>query len=415
MEYLKRQNILLNYRAKFLRALSLTNAVFNGYCRTIANHVVMTRRISIATIWATVLAFAGLVASPAGFTSSTYNEDELIVEPIMLTVKIDNLSYQLETLLVGPSGSGPFPLAVITHGSPSDTSVAPKNFIAQATEFARRGYLSAIVIRRGYGNSEGDWVEGIDSCNTPNYEKAIGETAKDLNAAVVALKKKPKIDGKRILLIGKSTGGVGAVALAANNSSGVNAVINFAGGHGSRIDAEVCSRSRLLKAFKSFGKLARIPMLWVYAENDGHFNPALALDFHKEFTSSGGQAKLVQTGPFAEEGHNLFSKEGIEIWRPLVDDFLRQTGLPTWAVPPEIVKVEAVAPPKGLPEYGLLQWNRYLNKPNHKAFAKSKYGEDFAWRSGSSSIKEAKKRALSACKRRATDCEIVSVNGKSLQ
>ena len=120
------------------------------------------------------------------------------------------------------------------------------------------------------------------------------------------------------------------MALAAKNPPGILAAINFAEGRGSRSHGEVCSEGELVDTCETFVETARIPTLWINVENDGFFNPRLAREFYEAFIGAGGIAELIQTGPYGREGHSLFNKGGIERWRPMVDDFLRKTGLPRW-------------------------------------------------------------------------------------
>lgn len=55
----------------------------------------------------------------------------------------------LEGLIVHPTGNGPFPLALISHGSPRDANdralMTPQDMLPQMMEFARRGFAAATV------------------------------------------------------------------------------------------------------------------------------------------------------------------------------------------------------------------------------------------------------------------------------
>jgi hypothetical protein len=85
----------------------------------------------------------------------------------------------------------------------------------------------------------------------------------------------------------------------------------------------VCKEERLVEAIRRFGQQSRLPNLWVYAENDKYFGPALAKRMHAAFVSSGGNAKLVIAPAFGKDGHTLFSLGGTSEWSPIVDDFLK--------------------------------------------------------------------------------------------
>ncbi|MBG06234.1 MAG: dienelactone hydrolase [Rhodospirillaceae bacterium] len=357
--------------------------------------------------------FSFVIGMPGALANAVPPIDAVKKEMVTLSVVIDGDDYDLEAQILTPPGEGPRPLAIVTHGSPRRASSRSKmtthQYFHRAMEFARRGYVTAIVMRRGYGRSEGRWYEEYGECDFPYYDKAAFTTASDIIAAIAELKKRPGIDANRILVVGQSAGGIGAVAVAAKNPPGVVAAINFAGGRGSRSHGEVCSEGELVDAFETFGETARMPTLWVYAENDGFFNPRLARRFYEAFTEAGGKADLIQTGPFGRDGHGLFSYNGISRWRPMVDDFLRKIGLPTWETPPDLPRAPIIEPPEGLSAKGQDHWRRYLNRADNKAFAKSRTGSWFGWRSRRNTIDDAKEGALGNCK--ADDCEIISING----
>ncbi|MGC1440352.1 MAG: CocE/NonD family hydrolase [Burkholderiaceae bacterium] len=326
---------------------------------------------------------------------------------------IDGRSFTLEAQVLTPPGPGRKPLAVLNHGSPRKASarrlMTTHQYYFQAIEFARRGYVTAILMRRSYGQSQGKWFETYGRCDAPDYTGAAAETAKDIIAAINALKRWPSVDPNRILVVGRSAGGFGSVAVAAANPPGLVATMNFAGGRGSLRDGQVCQGNALVRAFGELGQTATTPSLWVYASNDKYFNPSLSRQFHQAFTAAGGDAKFVMTAPFGKDGHRLFSRDGIPHWRPLVDRFLRSVGLPTWGEPPPLPGVPDVHAPVGLSTKGKRAWRKYLAAPNNKAFARSKYSSRFGWRSSRNSLTEARANALRNCHR--NDCAVVSTNG----
>jgi dienelactone hydrolase len=238
----------------------------------------------------------------------------------------------LEAVMVRPNEPGPHPLALVNHGTPrvggNRRKMTPGEMLPQAREFARRGWTTVIVMRRGYGNSGGDYAEDAHGCGrNPDYYGSGRESASDLRAAIAFLSKLPEVDPARIISIGRSAGGFATVALTAKPPAGLVAGISFAGGRGSPATDEVCNPGDLIQAFRAFGKTSRVPMLWVYAQNDHFFSPRLAAEFHRAFTAGGGMAQFVGTGPFGTDGHRLFSQAGIPIWTPIVDAFLQSQNL----------------------------------------------------------------------------------------
>jgi hypothetical protein len=230
-----------------------------------------------------------------------------------------------------------------------------------------------------------------------DYYDSGRDSAKDLRAALEYLATRPEVDGSRMISVGVSAGGFATVALTADPPPGLVAAISFAGGRGSRKPDEVCNPEILVRAFYDFGKTARIPMLWVYAENDHFFGPAIAAQFYQAFTSAGGKAEFVRAAAFRRDGHGLFSLAGTPIWTPMVESFLAQQnltlrttllGLPS---PPDVVA------PGELSGNGVAEFRNFLTLPSHKAFAVSQGGH-YGYAYGRRTAKEATKMAEEHCR-----------------
>ncbi|MGB6320510.1 MAG: hypothetical protein WBF64_03145, partial [Xanthobacteraceae bacterium] len=120
-----------------------------------------------------------LVAGIAG----TRADNAFIQEPVRILLPSDLGT--LEALLVRPNAPGRYPLALIVHGSPRSAAerpdLTPLAMLPQALEFARRGWAALIVMRRGYGSSDGGWAETFGPCGNPNY---IAAGAADLKLAL---------------------------------------------------------------------------------------------------------------------------------------------------------------------------------------------------------------------------------------
>lgn len=317
----------------------------------------------------------------------------------------------LEALLIRPAGGGPYPLALISHGSPRDAAargaMSANGLYRQSIEFARRGFAALVVMRRGYATSGGDYAENSGPCDNRNYLRTAGTSAADLRAAVQAMKGRSDVTTSGFIAVGVSAGGFASVALAADPPLGLAAVINFAGGRGSRADDDVCDEDSLVRAFAALGKTSLIPALWIYAQNDRFFGPELARRMHAAFTGAGGRAQFIAAAAFGEDGHSLFSR-GIAIWTPMVDEFLRAQNLGRRELLPPPLPV-ALAPPPRLGEKGRAGFADYLSAGLHKAFAVSPRGA-WAARSGFRSADEAQEKTLEACRKYAADCAIYAVD-----
>jgi len=317
----------------------------------------------------------------------------------------------LEALLIRPAGSGPYPLALISHGTPREASarstMSANRLYRQATEFARRGFAALIVMRRGYATSGGDYAENSGPCEHRNYLRTARESANDLRAAVQSMKSRTDVTTNSFIAVGVSAGGFATVALSADPPQGLAAAISFAGGRGSRADDDVCDEDSLVGAFAALGRTSRIPMLWIYAGNDKFFRPDLAHRMHAAFTGAGGRAQFIDAAAFGEDGHSLFSA-GIARWTPMVDAFLRAQNLGRRDLLPPPAPV-ALPPPPRLGENGRTGFANYLAAGPHKAFAVSPKGA-WASRSGRRSEDEAREQALEGCRKFAPDCAIYAID-----
>ena len=326
----------------------------------------------------------------------------------------------LAAVMVRPNDSLPHPLALLTHGTPRDHSqITPLDYYPEAQEFARRGWTTVVVVRRGFGDSGGSFAEDAHNCGPlVDYAGPTKQAAIDLRAAAAYLATRPEVDPSRMIAIGHSTGGLAIVGLTADPPPNLVAAISFAGGrgHGSQPPGQVCNPDVLVNAFAGFGKHARVPMLWVYAANDHFFGPELAQELFRAYTRSGGKATFVLARPFGDDGHGLFSQGGIPVWTPIVDDFLKSQSLvlrdTLLEIPPP-----AMEPPAYLSQGGRDQFRLYLLSPPHKAFAATQTGH-FATSVGRRTTEDAQKHALENCKKSAPKndpCTMVMIDDKKMQ
>jgi dienelactone hydrolase len=233
------------------------------------------------------------------------------------------------TRVCRPPGEARAPLVVINHGSPANTAErarwATPTCGAVAQWFVRRGYVVALPLRRGYGETGGTWAEGYGPCNFADFVAGGLGSAADIDAAVRYMRTLPYVATDRLVVVGQSAGGWAALAYASRHPDGLVAVLNFAGGRGGHRDNvpnSNCSGDRLVAAAGTFGRTAGVPTLWVYAANDSFFAPELVQRMHAAFTGAGGRAQLVQPGPYSTDGHNLFSTAGLPVWGPIAASFL---------------------------------------------------------------------------------------------
>lgn len=339
-----------------------------------------------------------------------------------VTVKIGNRKYKLETLTITPPGAGPFPLAVVSHGTPTrGGKKALRRFrIRQmypiAEDFARRGYKTVVFARRGYASSKGQFQEGYGRCHDAtkaSYVRVARNGAKDYAAIIEALAREPDVDGSTVVAAGHSGGGFVVSALASKPPPGLVGIINFAGGRGGQKGGGNCSESGFVGAFGEFGKGARVPALWLYATTDRMFWPELVDRTLAAYASDGAPVRLERIGPlwFTDSGHILHLLGGREYWRPRIDAFLNAIGAPNWEAAPDDAAVAKLPPPVDIGSRGSRRWRLYLGYTGHKAFALGE-GRQFGWSALQDSPEEAVKAAMRDCEKRAGPCQVVSINGK---
>ena len=104
---------------------------------------------------------------------------------------------RLQTRVLRPPGREPFPLAIVSHGSPPDGSQRPNmeipTFSAISNWLLQRGYMVVLPLRRGYGRTGGPWLENFGSCSSPDYYRAGMTTAQDIRTAIDYFRSRPEV------------------------------------------------------------------------------------------------------------------------------------------------------------------------------------------------------------------------------
>src|SRR5262245_17200294 len=302
----------MRYSAKVLRI-----------CRAVGHEGVMRRldfRAFLTPVLAVALVGQALAQSPR--IPGAGGDAALIPLP--------NLGISMRVLIVRPIGKGPFPLAVINHASTENAErradLPQPRYDALAQWFVQRGYLVAIPERPGHGRTGGPYLEDQGGCEDADYARAGQGAAASIEAALAHMRKQPNVRADGAIVVGHSAGGWGVLALASRNPRGVSRIINFAGGRGGHSFDHAnnnCAPERLIAAARQFGSTARIPTLWIYAENDSYFAPTLARRMAEAWRAGGGQVELAIVPAFALEGHRLAqADDGAAVWGPLLSQFL---------------------------------------------------------------------------------------------
>jgi len=333
-------------------------------------------------------------------------------------VTIGGAPVKLDGLIAMPaSPSGKLPIALLVPGraQASQTNLAAAQYLPSARDLASRGWLAAIVLRRGYGRSEGPKPSAVP-CQTASVIQRLAADADDLEAMLAFLGRRADADPSRAIAIGVSGAGAAVVALSARNPPALKAVVSISGGL--RADANCPWARSLVDTYKALGAKSRVANLWMYAKNDTVFNPDLVEAMHAGFLDGGGDVTFMMFEPVGKEGHALFGDPtGRRLWLRQVDAFLRARTLPTWTradvdnVMERLNYQNDTLHPRALGAVSV-----YFAAPGEKALAHSNASafvgsRPALWSSVSQpTMDAARKAALDECRKNAADCAIVMEN-----
>lgn len=235
------------------------------------------------------------------------------------------------TTVFRPPGNGPFPLVVINHGSTQNeirrAGLRLPEYPALTEWLVARGYAVAVPQRPGHGKTGGTYYEDQGSCAKADFRKAGQGAAGAIAAAAEFMLRQKFIRKDKAVAVGQSAGGWGALALPSIHFRQVSAVVAFAPGLGGRIDdiaGRNCSPGRLNDAAHAFGEKARIPALWLTAENDSYFPPEVSKRLVESYRMGGGKADYHVLPAVGAEGHDMIqAREAVAAWGPIVEKFLK--------------------------------------------------------------------------------------------
>jgi pimeloyl-ACP methyl ester carboxylesterase len=335
-------------------------------------------------------------------TAPAAAERALLVEETFLTVDIDGQTFRLEALVAKEAGGERLPVALITHGQSADREKREKtearSQLRLARDFARRGWLSVVVVRRGFGRSEGARPYMLPGCRDGDYGAVLKSQSDDLVAAITAIGKRADADISTVVAFGVSVGGATVLDLAARRPEGLKAVVNMSGGVRTvpRPDGKPlsCKQEDLIPVFASLGERTRLPTLWLYSENDKVFPPDFVRKLHEAYVSKGGRAEFHMFEPIAEDGHFMVNRfDGMMRWLPALDRFLRDNKLKTWDPAP----IDAVLGPLNLPPTARQVANRFGGRPTEKVLVLSPNNRVVHSTYGGRQMEEVEAKALEEC------------------
>lgn len=222
---------------------------------------------------------------------------------------------RLETVLYEPAGNGPFPLAIINHGSTgygNDKTLFANTWVNPwlADFLNGRGWVVAFPQRRGRGMSDGLYDEGFAedrgkgyTCDPKRSLAGADRALRDIESAIAALRRRPDISDASVLLSGTSRGGILSTAYAGLHPEQVQGVINFVGGW----IGEGCYSARTVNGtLFNKGSAFPAPMLWLYGHDDPYYSMPHSRRNFDGFRKAGGVAKFVEVNVAGKNnGHSV--------------------------------------------------------------------------------------------------------------
>lgn len=319
----------------------------------------------------------------------------------------------LETTIFKPDGPGPFPVVIFNHGKErGDPAMQARSRpLSFAREFVRRGYMVVAPNRRGFAHSSGTYSEEMCGIQENGMDQAS-----DIVTTISYLQRQSDVDPSRIIVAGASQGGLATIAYGTEPAPGVRGLINFAGGL--RQDGCRPWQQALVDAYRDYGARSRLPTLWFYGDNDRFWPQALAQRMFSVYTAEGGNATMIDFGAYKDNAHRLVGdRDGVPIWWPPVEGFLRRLGLPvairfhvpdaSRPAPTGYAPIDDVEAVPYLDESGISGYEAFLEQYPSRAFALSTSGA-WAWAEGGDDPVSA---ALDSCQRNSRDpCRLYAID-----
>jgi len=233
-------------------------------------------------------------------------------EPALVTFASGALT--LSGFLYKPAGDGPFPAVVYNHGSEPLPGPKPD----QARFYVAHGFVLFVPHRRGHGRSK-DAAPAEPTGLGPEVIDALVVQNDDVLAALAYVAALPYVNRSRIAVAGCSYGGIETL-LAAERATGIYAAVDFAGG-AMRWNADPALQARL----KTAARAAKVPVMFVQAENDFSIGPSKVLSAEMAAAHKPMQLKLYPAnGTSPEDGHHFCAGGDHPAWGDDVLAFLNQ-------------------------------------------------------------------------------------------
>jgi dienelactone hydrolase len=243
-------------------------------------------------------------------------------EPVPLhkqRVSFANGGLTLVAYAYKPDGVGPFPTLIWNHGSEPDPGRGAQ-FDSVAAIFVPAGYAVVAPVRRGHGDSQGEYIQdaihaawqqsGPAAAESLMVRLMASEQLSDQLAGLAYAKTQAFVDSARCVVAGCSYGGIETL-LAAERGAGFRAALAISPAalswRGHRL-----LQQRLIEAVRRID----IPLLLLQPPKDASLEPArvLGAEARRLGKTSFTTKVYPATMPEAEQGHCFGGAKGMRNW-----------------------------------------------------------------------------------------------------
>ena len=182
----------------------------------------------------------------------------------------------------------------------------------------------AVPVRLGYGATGGPDLENSGPCGDRRFTPMFNRAASEIAQVIEAMARRPDVDPANVVALGQSVGGGAGGGRAGRRARRHQFRGRFGRGSG-QIAWQPCGPERLQETYAGYAATTRMPMLWIYTENDLYWGRNGRNAGPRLHNAAGGHAQFERLGPDGDNGHSLFT-HAPEKWKPLVRDFLRAQG-----------------------------------------------------------------------------------------
>ena len=252
-------------------------------------------------------------------------------ETLVTDLREDGQAISLAVAIYVPEGDGPFPLALVHHGSTgSGTNPADFDWFFTNDWFAdvlnAHGWIAAFPQRRGRGGSDGLYDEGFSEDRTKGYSPqsrlslpGAERALTDANAALAALQQRHDVRDGPVLLSGVSRGGVVALMQAGDQPGIAAGVINFVGGWISEPAGDPEINPTLFRRIEGYDGV----VLSIYGEDDPYYSIEHSRSNLSHVQDMGAESELhVISIPGFNMGHSAMWRPSL--WEDVVSGYLQR-------------------------------------------------------------------------------------------